>query len=162
LPPVAYSRTVQGLKAPVRIARDAIGVPTIVATNDDDAAFALGYVHAEDRLFQMDAQRRYASRRLAEWFGARVLDTDKMMRPLGLARAAERQLPELPDELQGVLRSYAAGVNAFIADRRWALPPEYYLLSVRPEPWRAVDTLIWGKLMAWQLAGNYRGELVRA
>ena len=162
LPPVAYSRTVQGLTAPVRIARDAIGVPTIVATNDLDAAFALGYVHAEDRLFQMDAQRRYASGRLAEWFGGRVLESDKMMRTLGLARAAERQLAELSDELQAVLRSYAAGVNAFIADRRWALPPEYYLLRVRPEPWRAVDTLIWGKLMAWQLAGNYRGELVRA
>ena len=162
LPPVAYSRIVQGLTAPVRIARDAIGVPTIVATNDLDAAFALGYVHAEDRLFQMDAQRRYASGRLAEWFGSRVLETDKMMRTLGLARAAERQLSELSDELQGALRSYAAGVNAFIADRRWALPPEYYLLRARPEPWRAADVLIWGKLMAWELAANYRGELVRA
>ncbi|HKX07416.1 MAG TPA: penicillin acylase family protein [Stellaceae bacterium] len=162
LPPAAPARVVQGLTAPVRISRDAIGIPTIVATNDLDAAFALGYVHAEDRLFQMDAQRRYASGRLAEWFGARVLDTDKTMRTLGLARAAERQFSELPEEIQTVLRSYAAGVNAFIEDRRWALPPEYYLLRTRPEPWRAVDTLIWGKLMAWQLAGNYRGELVRA
>src|SRR5215831_15486301 len=82
LPPVAPARIVQGLTAPVRISRDAIGIPTIVATNDLDAAFALGYVHAEDRLFQMDSQRRYASGRLAEWFGARVLDTDKTMRTL--------------------------------------------------------------------------------
>src|SRR5215472_1492666 len=162
LPPVGYAHTVQGLTAPVRITRDAIGVPTIVATNDLDAAFGLGFVHAEDRLFQMDAQRRYGAGRLAEWFGARVLDTDRTMRTLGLARAAERQLPQLPDEVQAVLRAYAAGVNAVIADRRWALPPEYYLLRARPEPWRAVDTLIWGKLMAWQLAGNYRGELARA
>ncbi|HEV3177571.1 MAG TPA: penicillin acylase family protein [Stellaceae bacterium] len=162
LPPLARSRVVQGITAPLRIARDAIGVPTIVATNDLDAAFALGYVHAEDRLFQMDAQRRYGAGRLAEWFGARVLDSDRMMRTLGLARAAERQLGDLPDEVQAAFRAYAAGVNAYITDRRWALPPEYYLLRAKPEPWRAVDTLIWGKLMAWQLAGNYRGELVRA
>jgi penicillin amidase len=162
LPPLTPSRTVQGITAPVRIARDAIGVPTIIANNDLDAAFALGYVHAEDRLFQMDVQRRYGAGRLAEWFAARALDSDRMMRTLGLARAAERQLAELPDEVQAALKSYAAGVNAYISDRRWALPPEYSLLRVRPEPWRAVDTLIWGKLMAWQLAGNYRGELVRA
>lgn len=162
LPPIGRARIVQGITGPVRIARDAIGVPTIVATNDLDAAFALGYVHAEDRLFQMDAQRRYGAGRLAEWFGARVLDTDRMMRTLGLARAAERQLGDLPEPVQAALRAYAAGVNAYIVDRRWALPPEYYLLRTRPEPWRAVDTLIWGKLMAWQLAGNYRGELVRA
>jgi penicillin amidase len=162
LPPLRPSRTVEGLTAPVRIARDAIGVPTIIANNDLDAAFALGYVHAEDRLFQMDLQRRFGAGRLAEWFGVRALEGDKMMRTLGLARAAERQLAELPDEVQAALRSYAAGVNAYITDRRWALPPEYYVLRVRPEPWRAVDTLIWGKLMAWQLAGNYRSELVRA
>jgi len=162
LPPLRPARIVQGITAPVRIARDVIGIPTITAENDLDAAFALGYVHAEDRLFQMDAQRRYGAGRLAEWFGPRTLDADKMMRTLGLARAAERQLRELPEEVQAAFQAYAAGVNAFIADRRWALPPEYYLLRVRPEPWRAVDTLIWGKLMAWQLAGNYRGELVRA
>jgi len=162
LPPLTPSRTVQGITAPVRIARDAIGIPTIIANNDLDAAFALGYVHAEDRLFQMDLQRRYGAGRHAEWFAARALDGDRMMRTLGLARAAERQLAQLSDEVQAALRSYAAGVNAYISDRRWALPPEYSLLRVRPEPWRAVDTLIWGKLMAWQLAGNYRGELVRA
>lgn len=162
LPPLQATRTVQGITAPVRIQRDAIGVPTIIAANDLDAAFALGYVHAEDRLFQMDAQRRYGAGRLAEWFGSRALEADKMMRTLGLARAAERQLGELPGEMQAALQAYATGVNAYIADRRWALPPEYYLLRAKPEPWRAVDTLIWGKLMAWQLAGNYRGELVRA
>jgi penicillin G amidase len=162
LPPLQPSRTVQGLVAPVRISRDAIGVPSIVATNDVDAAFALGYVHAEDRLFQMDLQRRYGAGALAEWFGTRALESDKTMRTLGIARAAERQFNELPEEVQSALRAYAAGVNAVIQDRRWALPPEYYLLHARPEPWRAVDSLIWGKLMAWQLAGNYRGELVRA
>ncbi|HUN49044.1 MAG TPA: penicillin acylase family protein, partial [Stellaceae bacterium] len=162
LPPPARERTVEGLTAPVRITRDSTGIPTIEARNDTDAAFALGYVHAEDRLFQMDARRRFASGRLSEWFGAATLDTDRMMRTLGLARAAERQFAVLPPEVQAGLTAYAAGVNAFLHDRRAALPPEYYLLRAEPEPWRPADGLIVGKLMAWSLAGNYRSELVHA
>ena len=162
LPPPERSWIVHGIAGPIKVTRDSMGVPTITAVNDADAAFALGYVHAEDRLFQMDLQRHYGTGRLAEWFGTPALGTDRMMRTLGLARAAARQLATLPPELQAVLNSYAAGVNAYLADRRWALPPEYYLLRAEPEPWRPVDTLLWGKLMAWQLAGNYRSELVRA
>jgi penicillin G amidase len=162
LPPQSDRRVLQGLIAPVRIDRDATGIPTISATNDLDAAFALGFVHAEDRLFQMDLQRHYAAGRLAEWFGAAALQTDEMMRTLGFSRVAARQFAALSADTQAALRSYAAGVNAFLADRRTALPPEYYLLRATPERWRAEDTLLWGKLMAWQLAGNYRSELVRA
>ena len=162
LPPPSGSRIVAGLGAPVRIDRDAAGVPTINAASDNDAAFALGYVHAEDRLFQMDLQRHYAAGRLAEWFGPPALGSDRMMRTLGLARVAARQFAGLSEEVQAGLRAYAAGVNAYLRDRRTALPPEYYLLRADPEPWRPEDTLLWGKLMAWQLAGNYRAELVRA
>jgi len=162
LPPLNATRVVQGLSAPVRIDRDAMGIPTITATNDDDAAFALGYVHAEDRLFQMDLQRHYAAGRLAEWFGEPALNTDKMMRTLGFAPAAARQFAALSPEVQAGLKAYAAGVNAYLRERRTALPPEYYLLRADPEPWHPEDTLLWGKLMAWQLAGNYRAELVRA
>ena len=162
LPPVESHRTLAGLSAEVRITRDPTGVPTIAAANDTDAAFALGYVHAEDRLFQMDLQRRFGAGRLAEWFGEVAVDNDRVMRTLGLARAAERQLAGLPPEVRAALTAYAAGVNAYIGDRRGALPLEYYLLRASPQPWRPVDTLIWGKLMAWRLAGNYRGKLVRA
>jgi len=162
LPPPARERTVEGLTSPVRITRDATGIPTIEARSDDDAAFGLGYVHAEDRLFQMDLRRRFGAGRLAEWFGAPAVDSDRMMRTLGLARAAERQFAILPPEVQGALTAYAAGVNAYLKDRRNALPPEYYLLRAEPEPWRPVDSLIAGKLMAWLLAGNYRSELMHA
>ncbi len=162
LPPAERTLRVQGLTSPVRITRDAMGIPTIAARNDADAAFALGYVHAEDRLFQMDLRRRFAAGRLAEWFGAPAVDSDRMMRTLGLARAAERQYEVLPREVQAGLKAYAAGVNAYLRDRRSALPLEYYLLRAEPEPWRPTDTLIAGKLMAWLLAGNYRSELVHA
>lgn len=156
------SRTVSGINAEIRITRDGNGVPTITASDASDAAFALGYIHAEDRLFQMDLQRHYAAGRLAEWFGEPALDSDRLMRTLGFSGSAERQFADLPPEVQAALKSYAAGVNAYLANRRTALPPEYYVLRATPAPWRPVDSLLWGKLMAWTLAGNYRTELVRA
>jgi penicillin G amidase len=162
LPPPDRTRQVQGLTAPVRISRDAMGIPTIVAHDDTDAAFALGYVHAEDRLYQMDVRRHFAAGRLSEWFGAPAVDSDRMMRTLGLARAAERQFDVLPPEVQAGLTAYAAGVNAYLRERRTALPLEYYLLRAEPDPWRPADGLIAGKLTAWLLAGNYRSELVHA
>lgn len=151
-----------GLRAEVRITRDAHGVPTIVAQSDADAAFALGFVHAQDRLFQMDLMRHYTAGRLAEWFGARAVNSDRSMRTLGLYRAAEAQYALLSPELRAVFDAYAAGVNAFLTQRRGALPPEYVLLGIKPEPWRPADSLVWGKLMDLQLTGNYHLELLRA
>jgi penicillin G amidase len=161
LPQSAGHIALAGLSADVRVSRDARGIPTITAATDGDAAFALGFVHAQDRLFQMDITRRLGEGRLAEWIGERGLRTDRFMRVLGIHRAAERQLAQLRPELRAVLDSYAAGVNAYLAHRH-ALPPEYYLLNAEPEPWRPVDTLIWGKLIALQLAGNFRQELLHA
>jgi len=151
-----------GPTAALRITRDGHGIPTIAAQNDRDAAFGLGFVHAQDRLFQMDLMRRYTAGRLGEWFGARAVDTDRSMRTLGLYRAAEAQYALLSPELRAVFDAYAAGVNAYLAQRRGALPPEYVVLGVRPEPWRPADSLAWGKLMDLQLTGNYRVELLRA
>ena len=84
------------------------------------------------------------------------------MRILGLYRAAQAQYALLPAHLRAVFNAYAAGVNAFLATRRGALPPEYAALGVRPEPWKPADSLVWGKLMDLQLTGNYRTELLRA
>jgi len=150
-----------GLAAETRITRDAHGIPTIEAESEQDAAFALGFVHAQDRMFQMDMMRRAGAGRLSEWFGARTIATDRFLRTLGLYRAAERQYDALPPALRAVLDAYAAGVNAYLAHRR-ALPPEYQLLRVTPEPWRPADTLVWGKLMDIELAGNFRSELLHA
>ena len=162
LPQISGRLSVTGLKAPVRIERDADGVPTIIADNEEDAAFGLGFVHAQDRLFQMELTRRYAAGRLAEIFGPAALPADKQMRVLGLYRLAEQEIPFLSAEVNRVLSAYAAGVNAFLATRRGALPPEFLLLRYSPEPWRVADSLAWGKLMALQVSGNYRGEIRRA
>src|SRR5579862_8419738 len=157
LPQIDGSIAVTGLGGPVTIARDADGVPLIAAANDADAAFGLGFVHAQDRLFQMEVQRRYGAGRLAEIFGPAAVPIDRQMRVLGLYRAAEAELPGLAPEVRRGLEAYAAGVNAFLATRRGALPPEFLILRFRPEPWRPADSLVWGKLMGLQLGGNYRG-----
>jgi len=162
LPQTDGTVVVTGLSAPVAITRDAHGIPTIVAKSDTDAAFALGYVHAQDRLFQMDLMRRYGAGRLAEWFGEAALPIDRFTRTLGLYRAAAAQYAHLSPEVRSVLDAYAAGVNAWITTRRGALPPEYQLLRVSIEPWKAADTLVWGKIMDLQLTANFRGELLRA
>jgi penicillin amidase len=151
-----------GLAAPVTVARDAWGVPTIRAQGERDAAFALGYVHAQDRLWQMEQARRLGAGRLAEILGERALPLDRTMRTFGLYRAAEAQLPLLSPELRDLLDAYAAGVNAWIGGRSRALPPEFYVLRFRPEAWRVADSLVYGKLMALQLSGNHRGEMLRA
>ena len=151
-----------GPKAEIRVERDADGVPRIIAQDDDDLAFGLGFVHAQERLFEMELQRRYGAGRLSEIFGPQALATDRQMRVLGLYRAAQGEIPFLSPEMAHALDAYAAGVNAFLKSRRGALPLEFLLLGFSPEPWRPPDSLVWGKLMALQLGGNYRGELLRA
>jgi penicillin G amidase len=162
LPQLDGRIAVRGLAGTTRIERDADGVPLIVAGSDEDAAFGLGFVHAQDRLFQMELQRRYGAGRLAEIFGEQALATDRQMRVLGLYRVAEAEFAVLSPAVRRGLEAYAAGVNAFLASRSGALPPEFLLLRVTPEPWRPADSLVWGKLMDLELAGNYRGELLRA
>ncbi len=161
--PVSDGRlVVAGLAAEASIARDAHGIPTIRAASEADADFAMGFVHAEDRLFQMDLMRRAGAGRLSEWFGARSLGIDRFMRTIGLYRAAQQQYALVSPQARAALDAYAAGVNAYLAHRRGALPAEYYMLNAAPEPWRPADTLVWGKLMALQLAGNFRRELLHA
>ena len=162
LPQTTGRIAVHGAKARITITRDADGVPTITGQDDDDTAFGLGFVHAQDRLFQMELMRRYAAGRLAEIFGAKAVPVDKEMRVLGLYRAAAAEIPYLSAAVNRAFRAYAAGVNAFLASRHGALPPEFLLLHFTPEPWHEADSLAWGKLMALQIEGNYRGELLRA
>jgi penicillin amidase len=162
LPRIDGRIVVPGPKAEIRIDRDTDGVALITAQDDEDAAFGLGFVHAQERLFQMELQRRYGAGRLAEIFGPQAVTVDRQMRVLGLYRAAEAEIPFLSPEMNRALDAYAAGVNAFLASRRGALPPEFLLLRFSPEPWRPADSLVWGKLMAVELGGNYRGELLRA
>jgi penicillin G amidase len=162
LPQIDGRLAVKGLGAEVTISRDADGVPLITAAEDADAVFGLGFAHAQDRLFQMEMMRRYGAGRLAEIFGEQMVETDRQIRVLGIYRLAEAEFALLSAPVQRGLEAYAAGVNAFLAARHGALPPEFLLLRFAPEPWRPADTLVWGKLMDLLLAGNYRAELLRA
>ncbi len=149
----------QGVRAPVEILRDAWGVPHIYAENMHDLLFGQGFVHAQDRLWQMEFQRRLISGRLAEVLGQPVLDVDRYMRILGLRRVAEQEAGLLHDDLRGEMAAYAAGVNAGIT--RQPLPVEFTLLRYRPEPWTLADSLSWAKMMAWSLSINWETELLR-
>ena len=162
LPDFRSSVRLEGIESPVQIMRDAQAVPHIFAASDADAYFALGYLHAQDRLWQMHLQRRLGAGRLAEVIGEPGLGFDRFMRLIGAYRLAQQSYDNLSSEVRGALDSYAAGVNAWLETRRGALPPEFYLLQTWPEPWTPADSLVWGKLMALQLSGNYRTELQRA
>ncbi len=161
LPQTTGSVAVPRLGAQVEIARDGDGVVTIRAQSEADAFYALGFAHAQDRLFQMDMMRRLGAGRLSEVVGDATVNVDKTMRILGLYRLAEAGLAKLPNEMRVTLEAYAAGVNAFLATRSGTLPPEFVLLRYTPEPWRPADSLVWGRLMAWQLSGNWSEELLR-
>ncbi|MEZ5865067.1 MAG: penicillin acylase family protein [Geminicoccaceae bacterium] len=162
LPVVEGEIRLTGLGAPVRVSRDELGVPLIEAASERDAAMALGFVHAQDRLWQMEMNRRIGAGRLAEVVGERGLPVDRFMRTLGLYRAAEASLEHLSAEALDRLRAYAEGVNGFLAGRAGPLPPEFLLLRHRPEPWRPADSLVLIKLMALDLVASWRSELTRA
>ena len=149
-----------GLAAPVEVLRDRYGIPHIFAAGLEDANFALGFVHAQDRLWQMEMSRRIAAGRVAEIAGAGALETDRFLRTLGVRRAAEANLRGLDAETRRLLDAYAAGVNAFIATDP-VLPVEFWLTGARPEPWSPADSVAWVKMMAWDLGGNWRSELLR-
>jgi penicillin amidase len=148
------------LDGQVEIVRDRWGVPHIFATNDRDAFLALGYVHAQDRLWQMEMNRRIGAGRLSEILGDATLDIDKFQRTLGYYRAAESDYSVLSERSRMALDAYAAGVNAWLAEGH-TLPPEFLLLGVTPEPWQPVDSLVWEKMMSWDLGGDYEMELLR-
>ncbi|GGL01762.1 penicillin amidase [Deinococcus radiotolerans] len=149
-----------GLGGNVQVTRDAWGVPHIRAQIDEDAVFALGFVHWQDRAWQMDFQRRVAQGRLAEVLGEAALPQDKFLRTWGFQRAAQSALPALDDRSRRLIRAYTAGVNA--AQARGKRAPEFRILGYTPEAWQDVDTVSWSKLMAFDLGGNYDEEVLNA
>ncbi|MGA1078611.1 MAG: penicillin acylase family protein, partial [Nitriliruptoraceae bacterium] len=168
-PTTAGELALPGLAAPVTVERDAEGVPTIVASSVEDLFRAQGFVHAQDRYWEMDFRRHVTAGRLSELFGASQLGTDRFIRTLGWRRVAEAELDLLAPDTRVMLDAYAAGVNAWTAGRTGgALSLEHALLPLtgasgyRPEPWTAVDSLAWLKAMAWDLRSNLEQELERA
>ncbi|MBV8472070.1 MAG: penicillin acylase family protein, partial [Hyphomicrobiales bacterium] len=142
--------------------RDRYGAPHIFAASLDDAARALGYLHASERLYQMEIQRRVGQGRIAEIAGPDLVNVDRFIRTLDFYRLAESSVAALSPWAQARLQAYADGVNAFLATHKNALPPEFLILGDDPEPWKPADSLVWGKLMSLQLSGNYGMEALRA
>jgi penicillin amidase len=158
----AYSGTerLPGLSSETRVWRDTYGVPHIFAGSMDDAARALGYLHASERMFQMDIVRRVGQGRMSEIRGSDLLPVDKFIRTLGFYREAETSFSALSPWVQKRLEAYADGVNAFLASH--PLPPEFLLAGDRPEPWKPADTLVIGKIEAYQLSQSFKLKLLRA
>jgi len=130
------------LDAPVSVAFDAHGVPHVRASSLEDALFVQGYLTAQDRLWQMDALRRYDAGDLAEILGPNLLESDRESRRLRLRRIAENGYVSLPPQDRALLAAYTRGVNQFIATHLDNLPVEFTLLRYQPRPWSAVDTLL--------------------
>jgi penicillin G amidase len=160
LPRVRGRLVVAGLRAPVAVVRDRVGVAHVDAASMEDAAFAMGLVHAQERLWQLDLNRRVASGRISEIAGAQALPADRFLRRVGLRRIAAEEAELLDGETLAMLEAYAAGVNAVIGGRR-RLPVEFTLLRLRPEPWKPVDSIACAKLLALGLSCNWDAELQR-
>lgn len=161
-PPLDGRIAVGGLSAPVDIVRDGRGVPHIYARAESDAWFALGFAHAQDRLWQMEFNRRLSSGRLAEILGPAAAGTDRFMRTLGVRRSAEGIFRHMAEDTQEVLQAYADGVNNFLRNRGGPLPPEF-LITGAPAPalWEPADSIAWQIMMAWDLGSNWSQEVLR-
>ncbi len=151
-----------GLHETVEIITDRYGVPHIYAQNEDDLFYAQGYVHAQERLWQMELNRRIGSGRLSEIFGEIALEADRFARRLGMHRSASAALEILPAHSKRILDAYAHGVNAYIERNQHNLPVEFTILRFKPGPWQITDTIQWSKMMGWNLGGNWETEVVRA
>ncbi|ANK81055.1 MAG: hypothetical protein TEF_09795 [Rhizobiales bacterium NRL2] len=162
LPQVDGEVALPALENDVRIVRDRFAVPHIYAGSREDTVFALGFVHAQDRLWQLELQRRIGQGRLSEFAGEQTLQTDIFLRTLGFYRAAEATVPNLDARTRRLLQRYADGVNAFLENDDGLLPPEFLILGIEPEPWKPADSLVWLKMMALDLSGNWTSEATRA
>ncbi len=149
-----------GPRSSIEILRDRWGVPHIYASNLHDMFFAIGYAQAQDRLWQMEFNRRLASGTLAEILGESALEVDRLVRRIGFRRAAEAEWKEATPQERAVLEAFAAGVNAYLQHGR--LPIEFIILRTRPNQWGPTDTLTFGRLMGWMLAGNWDSEILRS
>jgi penicillin amidase len=168
-PQVDGELTIAGLDGAVDVYRDGMGIPHIYATTTHDLFMAQGYIHAQDRFWQMDFWRHIGSGTLSEMFGKGQVDTDKFLRTLGWQQIAEQEYAQLSPESKAILEDYSAGVNAYIQGRTPVqLSLEYSILTgllnrgYKIEPWTPINSLTWGKSMAWDLGGNMDDEIERA
>jgi len=171
-PPLSGTVRAPGLASEVRIVRDVNGITQIVAGSTHDLFYAQGWVHASERMWQMEVWRRIGAGRLSELFGASQLDTDRFVRTLDWRGAAARDLAVLSDDTRAILQAYADGVNAYLDGHPDALGLAFVVAGLRsgqgdglrgfrPEPWTPLDTLTWAKVQGWGLGGNMDTEIFR-
>jgi len=160
LPATGINATIPGLSSAVDISIDADGIPRIHAATDLDAAAALGFLHARERLFQMDLMRRAARGELSELVGPATISLDRFNRTLGVRDRAEADLKLLRPDTRAMLEAYTSGVNAWISANGRFSALEFTALGA-PRPWTTADCLLWGKYMGLYLSGNWRAELAR-
>ena len=156
-----------GLQAEATVIRDSWGVPHVYASSSHDLFFAQGYVHAQDRFWQMEFWRRIGSGRLSEILGDSALGQDRFIHTVGWHRTAAEELKRMDAQDLAALEAYAEGVNAYISTHKKRLGLEFTMLGLtgvkfEPEPWAPLDTISWAKVMAWDLGGNRTAELLRA
>ena len=161
LPQTSGTLTVPGLDRPVTVVRDGAGIAHIRAETVHDLFMAQGFVHAQERMWQMEVWRHISAGRLSEMFGESQLDADRLIRTLGWRQSAERDLKGLGPDARAVLDAYVAGVNAWLDQERGSLGLAFMLTGTTPEPWTALDSVAWQKVQAWNLGSNMDEELFR-
>jgi penicillin amidase len=171
LPQTTGNLAVAGLDKSVRIDRDASGIVWLEADTPHDLFLAQGYVHAQERMWQMEVWRHISAGRLSELFGASTLKEDRFIRTLGWRTAAARDLVALSPDARAAVDAYAEGVNAWLTDHKGSLGLSFVVSGLKagigglggydPEPWTALDTMAWQKVQAWQLGSNFDTEVFR-
>ncbi|MCC6456639.1 MAG: penicillin acylase family protein [Caldilineaceae bacterium] len=150
-----------GLSRPVEVLLDKHGVPHIYAESQADLFYAQGYMHARDRLWQMEQNRRIAHGTLSEIFGESALEVDRFSRIIGFRRAAQVEAAQLDTETLAILEMYVAGINAYIAANPGRLAAEFNLVRLAPALWQVEDVVAHHKLWSWSLGVNWETELTR-
>jgi len=167
-PKIEGEIVLDSLDGQVDVYRDSMGIPHIYATTEHDLFLVQGYVHAQDRFWQMDFWRHQGAGRLSELLGSNLLETDKFLRTLGWERVAKEEIALIDDDARFILESYSEGVNAYLADHIGStLALEFAFLPIlnreyQPKPWTPLNTMTWAKAMAWDLRGNMDTEIARA
>lgn len=159
-PVVTGALKLLGVRDKIEVIRDKWGIPHIYASNHHDLFMAQGFIHAQERMWQMELNRRTAKGQLAAAFGEIALSTDRLMRTLGFSRLGKTDHEQAEAHTREVVQAYTAGVNAYL-DRK-KLPVEFTLTGIKPKPWTALDTFTFGRLMIFKLSNGWQSELVRA
>ncbi len=152
---------VLGITETTKIRRDQRGIAYVQASNEKDMFFAQGFAHAQDRLWQMELNRRVATGRLSEFFGNLSVDTDKFARNLGFSRLGLKDYKEMGENEKQMIESYVNGINAYLTSEIFKMPPEYKLTKTKPNPWTIEDVMAFTRFMIWQLSHAWYGKIIR-